>query len=647
MNNRHPQLLMSQLVALITLMLVAACEAREPAAERVLPPNILLIISDDQAWTDYGFMGHEHIRTPALDRLAREGVTFKQGYVPTSLCRPSLATIATGLYASQHGITGNDPSREVEGGKESAGYRELRGQIINKIDRVQTLPELLQAKGYRSLQTGKWWEGSYRRGGFEEGMTRGFPEPGGRHGDDGLAIGREGLETITRFMDDAHADNEPFLVWYAPFMPHSPHTPPERILQRYEEQGLSESVSRYYAMVEWFDETIGQLMEYLDAKGLYENTLIVYVTDNGWVTNPEQVDRFLPRSKQSPNENGIRTPVIYSWPAQLPPQNRPERVSSIDIVPTLLSAAGLEVPPELPGEDLFPSMAQETPIDRDTLYGEGFAHDMASVDDPEASLLYRWVIDGDWKLILSYDGLNVSYQAFHDDELVGPRLYNLSQDPFEATDLSAAHPEMVKQLTDKLSAWYPLERRNVIQAAERTRAPVGLKVGEGFVNPLGYYEASPRFSWEISPESRSNFQAAYQVQVVSEENGFEKEADLWDSGKVDSAESSWIRYTGAPLESRQKAYWRVRIWDEKGRASRWSDAAFLELGLLQNRDWQGQWIGHPDTSPEIQPSQQVVATPQYLRRTFQVEGEIEHRQVVHHCQRSRQTLCKRRGGLDL
>ena len=427
------------------------------------PPNILLIISDDHAWADYGFMGHEIVRTPSLDKLAATGVTFPRGYVPTSLCRPSLATIATGYYASQHGITGNNPSRLVEGGKESQLYQQLRGQIIEKIDDLQTLPKLLRAKGYVSLQTGKWWEGSFRRGGFDDGMTRGFPESGGRHGDDGLKIGREGLARITRFIDKASADGTPFFVWYAAFMPHTPHTPPDRLLANYQDKGLPESVAKYYAMIEWFDETNGQLFDHLDKQGLREDTMVVYVADNGWITNPEEVNRFLPRSKQSPDEGGVRTPIIFSLPGELAPQQRPELVSSIDIVPTILGAAGLSIPAELPGMNLFPDMQQRTPIDRDTIFGEGFAHDMADIDDPEASLLYRWVIEENWKLILSYDGRNDSYQKYHADLLGRPRLYDLSADEHETTNLALRYPELVDRLAEKLTAWYPVQTRQILQ----------------------------------------------------------------------------------------------------------------------------------------------------------------------------------------
>ncbi|WP_016956477.1 sulfatase [Catenovulum agarivorans] len=425
-------------------------------------PNILLVLSDDHAWNDYGFMGHEIVKTPHLDKLANEGVTFKRGYVPTSLCRPSLATIATGLYAYQHGITGNDPSRELPGGKKGDLYAQQRAEIIAKIDQVETLADMLKPKGYVSLQTGKWWEGNYSRGGFDEGMTRGFPQPGGRHGDDGLKIGREGVKEITDFIDKTAAQDKPFFVWYAPFMPHTPHTPPERIYKKYQDLGLAESVAKYYAMIEWFDETNGQIFDHLEKSGLKDNTLVVYVSDNGWITNPQQTDRFLPKSKQSPNESGVRTPIIYSLPSQFPAQMRSEMTSSIDIVPTILGAVGLPVPKELPGLNLYGQLKNESAIWRDTIYGEGFAHDMDDLNNPESTLMYRWVIDGDWKLIVSYDGKNVSYQKYHEQINQPPRLFNVTDDPYETTNLATQYPQIVDKLKKKLVEWYPLQQRNMV-----------------------------------------------------------------------------------------------------------------------------------------------------------------------------------------
>ena len=176
-------------------------------------PNIVYLISDDQAWTDYGFMGHPQIETPHLDALAARSALFSRGYVPTALCRPALATLANGLYAHQHGVTGNDPTPlpgsagKGKGGARNAdpAYAALREALIAKMDGPPTIMERLGEKGYLSHQSGKWWEGSPARGGFTEGMTRGFPQPGGRHGDDGLKIGREGMAPVFDFIDKAVA----------------------------------------------------------------------------------------------------------------------------------------------------------------------------------------------------------------------------------------------------------------------------------------------------------------------------------------------------------------------------------------------------------------------------------------------------------
>ena len=216
-------------------------------------------------------------------------------------------------------------------------------------------------------------------------------------------------------------------------------------------------------MIEWFDETTGQLFEHIEGRGLSDNTLVVYVSDNGWITNPTQEGRFLPKSKQSPNESGVRTPIIYSLPSKFKSGFREDLVSSIDIVPTILGATGIEVPPELPGINLYDNLVNGEPLNRDTVFGEGYAHDMDIIDDPESTLLYRWVIKGDWKLIVSYDGKNASYQKYHDQFLVGPRLYNLAEDEHEKINLAAKYPQKVNLLKDQLEQWYKLEERKMIK----------------------------------------------------------------------------------------------------------------------------------------------------------------------------------------
>jgi len=154
-------------------------------------------------------------------------------------------------------------------------------------------------------------------------------------------------------------------------------------------------------------------------------------------------------------------------------------------------------------------------------------------------------------------------------------------------------------------------------------APVELKVGEGFVDPLGHYEVSPRFSWVLPETSSGLSQSAYQIQVASSEAQFSDLADLWDSGNVASDKASWVDYKGEPLVSRQKLFWRVKVWDENDVPSAWSVPQSIELGLLNNSDWKGQWIGHPDTDLSNSPSQATLATPQYLRRSFEVTGKVK------------------------
>lgn len=456
---------------------VVLCAAALRAAET--KPNIVFLISDDHAWTDYSYMGHPQIETPNIDKLAARSAVFPRGYVPTALCRPALATFATGLYAHQHKISGNDPAllpdmakkkskaAKAEKATKAAGdpaeYAALREKLIAHIDSIPTLPRLLAEQGYLSHQSGKWWEGSYQRGGFTHGMTRGFPQQGGRHGDDGLDIGRTGMKPVFDFIDQATAEKKPFFIWYAPFLPHTPHTPPERLLAKYKAKGItSEHVAKYYAMVEWFDETCGQLIDRIEAKGLTQNTIFVYIADNGWIQKADGPG-YAPRSKQTANEGGIRQPTLFSWPGVIKPGNRGEQLcSSIDIVPTLLSAAGAKKPANLPGLDLLPILRTGQPTKRDIVYGETFAHDVADINNPQASLVYRWVIEGKWKLLLTYDGaVSDRYATSNPRDELRPQLYDLLSDPHENTNLAKANPQVVASLAKKLEAWYPTPQRKV------------------------------------------------------------------------------------------------------------------------------------------------------------------------------------------
>ncbi|TWT82044.1 Arylsulfatase precursor [Planctomycetes bacterium CA13] len=342
-------------------------------------PNIVLIISDDQAWGDYSFMGHEAIQTPHLDRLARESLTFTRGYVPTSLCHPSLSSIISGLYPHQHGIVGNDPPWDgMKSGKPKPNrrippYLDTRKTYLNHLDAVTALPNYLSKLGYRSMQTGKWWEGNFQRGGFSDGMTIGDFTKDGRHGDAGLKIGRDTMEPIEDFLDSCTKDHSPYLLWYAPLLPHEPHNPPQRLLDKYKNKTDSLPMAKYWAMCEWFDETCGDFVQSIGDRGDAENTIIVYITDIGWINNRNK-SGYAPRSKPSPNEGGGRTPMMIKWPKRMSPKfDQSTLVSSIDIVPTLLATVGVNPDPNLPRINLLDEKATQS---RHRIYGEILDHDI-------------------------------------------------------------------------------------------------------------------------------------------------------------------------------------------------------------------------------------------------------------------------------
>ena len=422
------------------------------AAYAVEKPNIVLILGDDQAWGDYGFMGHTEVQTPNLDKLAARSLVFERGYVASPLCRPSLASMITGLYPNQHGITGND----VDGRNERAS---LDRPVREQFHRHPSFIRLLTNNGYLTHQSGKWWEGSFGDGGFTHGMTHGDPARGGRHGDIGLKIGREGLKSVTSFVDMAVEKKKPFFLWYAPLLPHTPHDPPKRLLEKYASEGRAADVAKYYAMCEWFDETCGQLLDYLDQKGLTENTLVLFLCDNGWAassTNAKDPHQkswgdFALRSKGSPYENGIRTPILVSWPKRLTPLRCKDLAHSIDLFPTVVAAADLDSLAELPGINLMDASARQQ---RKRVFG--FTHSVhnMTVGDPDDTLQYLWCVDDEWKLIERFQGKDTTkYKALHEWDTAPVRLYNINRDPNERSDVSAQNPEVVARLKQRIKEW--------------------------------------------------------------------------------------------------------------------------------------------------------------------------------------------------
>jgi len=401
------------------------------AAEK--PPNVVFIISDDHGWTDYGFMGHKQIQTPNIDKLASQSLAFKRGYVPSSLCCPSLASLITGRYPHQHKVTSNDPPnpRNLKGAEfqKSSDFLDGREAMTKHLEAVPPLPRELEKAGYLSFQSGKWWQGDFSRGGFTHGMTK-----GNRHGDEGLDIGRKTMKPITDFLAMAKKEDKPFFLWYAPMMPHTPHNPPERFLAKYRSKTPSEHVAKYWAMIEWFDESCGQLLDHLEKEKLAENTIVVYLADNGWTQDPAKGDSV--RSKRTPYDAGLRTPILVKWPGKLKPTASEELVSSIDVMTTILPAVGLKVPEDLNGLNL----ADANRKSRVYLPGACFTHNAVDLNDPAKNLEARWVVTDRWKLI---------------QPVKGPvELYDLAADPTETKDLAAMKPEEVARLCKALDDWW-------------------------------------------------------------------------------------------------------------------------------------------------------------------------------------------------
>jgi uncharacterized sulfatase len=425
------------LIALLAAVYSIVPSTYAVAAEK---PNIVMIISDDQAWGDYGFMGHPVIKTPNLDKLAAESLTFRRGYVPASLCCPSLASIITGRYPHQHKVTSNDPP--IPAGmtprdfQRSPAFQAGRDVMNRHMDAMPTLPRLLSANGYLSLQTGKWWQGSYTHGGFTHGMTK-----GGRHGDEGLDIGRKTMQPVYDFIGATRREKKPFFVWYAPMLPHDPHNAPARYLDKYKDKTPSEHVAKYWANVDWFDETCGELLSYLAREKLAENTIVVYVTDNGWIQDPGK-PKYAEKSKQSQYDGGLRTPIMVRWPAKIRPAMSDTVVSSLDILPTLLDAAGVTRPEGIPGVSLTDSAALAA---RKAVFGECFTHNSKDLENPSASLRWRWIIQDDWKLI-------VPAPQNEPDAVV--ELYNLKADPNEDKSLAGSEKDRVERMRAELDGWW-------------------------------------------------------------------------------------------------------------------------------------------------------------------------------------------------
>ncbi len=410
-------------------------------------------------------MGNSQVQTPHLDRLAAQSARFPNGYVPMSVCRPSLATLLTGLYPHQHGIHFNHPPPGLSDMREMTAneYRATRAQAEHLIREVPTLPRILSEAGYVSFQAGKHWEGNFKNAGFSQGMTTGLPaeiddtihgtreQQNGEwvahgNGDAGLTIGRTTMQPVFDFISE-NADS-PFFLWYAPFLPHTPFDAPQKYYDCYAGRDVPDFLLPYYAEIARFDETVGQFIACLDEHKLRENTLIVFASDNGFRPDLSGKPKSDSRSKLSSDEDGLRTPILLNWPGIIPPAEYSQIVQTIDLVPTALSAVGLskEITPQMQGLNLLPAVTNRIELPDRPAFGAIYPNDAEVLGAPAAHTKGLWVRSGKYKLILPGNG----------KQPLKPALYDLESDPDENQNLvhNSDYAQRKNHLAQLLNNWW-------------------------------------------------------------------------------------------------------------------------------------------------------------------------------------------------
>jgi uncharacterized sulfatase len=442
--------------AAIALLLASACSFGEGRVPEVDRPNIVLIIGDDHGYPDFGFMGSPYVETPQLDRLAAQGTVLTHGYNTASACRPSLRTLLTGFYPHQFNIRGRLLRSRGVGNGSSELIREFA-----------TLPRQLAKRGYASYQAGKFWEGDFVAAGFTDGMAA--PGESLRHAGEGRWLGRRiPLDPVFDFID-AHAD-QPFFIWFALMLPHTPFDAPAKYRSRYTGRGLAESAVSYYANITRFDDLVGELISHLEQAGLRERTLVVYLADNGWDQKPQEAvpDLFGDyRGKATLYERGLRTPIVFFWPGVVPGGVMSDAlVSTVDLFPTLLDYAGAPQKNDRSGRSLRPLVQEGTGWRRDRVIGSGPYHlcdaapsaklgGLASEIEEPAAECDRFGTEGAWELLdtRSYFLRDRDWWYVWHRRRGVDRLYDARRDPRAQRDLAPRYPKVVRRLRSQIREW--------------------------------------------------------------------------------------------------------------------------------------------------------------------------------------------------
>ncbi|MGH8550929.1 MAG: sulfatase family protein [Methylococcales bacterium] len=294
----------------------------DPGYTNETRPNFIFFIADDLSWNDLGAFGNKVVHTPNIDALAESGIRFAKAYLTTSSCSPSRASILTGLYP--HNTGAMHLHQAVPGDK-------------------MLFPALLKQNGYHTASAGKWHLGSPAQKAFDRVIIT-----------DSGSGSDNWLDTLRN-----RPANKPYFMWLASIDPHRPYDV-DTIEKRHNWQDiivppyLANSkitrldISYYYDEISRLDDHVGMIIEELKNQGIYENTIVVFMSDNG---------RPFPRAKTSLYQEGIKIPLIISWPNHVHPKEINDQVvSSIDIAPTVLELSKIAVPPEFQGKSMVKTL---------------------------------------------------------------------------------------------------------------------------------------------------------------------------------------------------------------------------------------------------------------------------------------------------
>ncbi len=437
----------------LPFLLLAFATSAFSANER---PNIVLFLADDLGWTGLSSFGSDFYETPNLDRLVTKGVKFTNAYAACTVCSPTRASIMTGMYPAKLRVTNFIPGQYRPFAKTTVPEW-TKG--LNKSH--TTIAEALKGGGYRTIHVGKWhldFPNQPNQGPTAHGFDVSHDKPKGTRGyfikDE--TVQDLGLKTnyTTDYLTDKaieeidRSKEDPFFLYFAYNVPHTPIQGREDLVAYFEKKVDSNATHNnptYAAMVKSLDLSVGRVLDHLDAKGLSENTLIVFTSDNGVLTQRygkhDEFTENLPlrRGKGSAYEGGVRVPAIAYWPGATQPGTVSETpIMTTDYYPTFLAAAGVKGDQShnaaMDGENLIPVFKNASrSLDRNLFWH--FPHYHAGGDGP-----YSSIRSGDWRLV-----------EFHEDGQL--ELYRIGDDIGESTDLAASHPKKRAQLQAELLKW--------------------------------------------------------------------------------------------------------------------------------------------------------------------------------------------------